>query len=404
MSPRKKLVFAGLAAFLGLVMGTLLAEAAMRGIDAQQAARARPALDYGDTWRTSGIGPGGFLRASLAGEVADGYGGTVRWVSNSAGFRSEREFTERPAPGVLRVLSLGDSFVVGLRVGQGLTFSDRVGQALESNGVRCEMLISCTESPDQGLEYLRSEGYKWNPHVVLLGVTLGNDIAQDYIGLHPGVTGFRHGLNRENLPDRCLSQRTPNLFERAMARIRTSSHLARRVFPERAPISPWYGKTRVPKMFDPSTGLGFFIAPPPPIIEEAFARHCRVLAEFNAFCRAREINFIAVLLPQRFQVQPEDWTATVVHYQLNAGSFDLRLPNRLIGEYCRRASIPLIDPTDYMASAHTSSGIDMYLPLGDMHFNQEGHRVCSEGIWVDLRPKLAAAVERGALTRSGTGH
>jgi hypothetical protein len=371
--------------------GFLLAEAAIRLIDARliSAEPAGPGLDYGDTWRDGGVGRGGYLKEGFSGDVRDGYGGAVRWVNNRAGFRSEKDFAEVPGPGVLRILSLGDSFVAGYRVGQGRTLSDRIEQALKSDGIPCEMLISCVESPYEGLTYLRSYGHKWNPHVVLLGVTLGNDIAQDYISLDPGRIGFSHGLQKQNLPPRCLSRTEAPLSERVLSGIRRQSHLARRVFPEVAPIGAWYGSTRVPKMFDPCTGLGFYIASPPPIIQEAFARHCRVLAEYAAFCRSHHIAFVVLLLPQRFQVQAEDWRATVAHHRLNADSFDLQLPNRVIREYCRGASIPVIDPTEYMADVHQANGVDMYLPRGDMHWNEEGHRFCSEGIWAALRGTLA---------------
>jgi hypothetical protein len=406
LTARKKAVFAALASCLGLVVGMLLSEAALRAIDALRTAtrESRPLLDYGDTWREAGIGRGGFLKESFSGEVSDGYGRPVRWVNNSAGFRSERDFAERPAAGVLRVLSLGDSFVAGFRVAQGRTLSDRIGHAAEADGIRCEMLISCIESPNQGLGYLRTEGHKWNPHVVLLSVTLGNDIAQDYIGLDPGVTGFRHGLQKQNLPAYCLSRREPSFFEGVLSGIRRNSHLVGQVLPERSPIGAWYGETRFRKMFDPCTGLGFFIASPPPIIREAFDRHCRVLGEFDAFCRARDITFVVALLPQRFQVQPEDWAATVAHYRLNASSFDLRFPNGVIGQYCRAASIPLVDPIDHMASAHRASGTDMFLPLGDMHFNEEGHRICAEGIWAGLRGTLERADRKVALPGGVSDH
>src|SRR5215475_4087450 len=54
-------------------------------------------LDYKDTWRKvdpseAKFGPGGFLKEGFQGEVQDSFGGTVRWINNSQGFRNEADF------------------------------------------------------------------------------------------------------------------------------------------------------------------------------------------------------------------------------------------------------------------------------------------------------------------------
>ena len=80
-------------------------------------------LDYGDTMRTEGLGQGGYLQENFTADVTDGLGGTVRWHNNASGFRNDQEFSQEPPPGVLRILSMGDSFAAGYRVGQDETFS-----------------------------------------------------------------------------------------------------------------------------------------------------------------------------------------------------------------------------------------------------------------------------------------
>lgn len=398
----KKVVFASLTFGATLVFAMLAAEMAIQLVGTMSSSMQPQVmeLDYVNTWREGGtIGRGGYLKEGFSGDVIDGYGRTVRWVNNKSGFRSEQDFSERPKPGVLRILSLGDSFVAGYRVAQGKTFSDLVEYELEREKVPCEMLISCIEHPQRGLEYLKTNGHKWNPHVVLLGITLGNDISQDYASLNPERTGFEHGLERYELPEYSLCSVEQPLRERALAWLQRCSQLIGRVFPKTEPIVSWYKKEKRRKMLDPCHGLGLYVDPSPEVIREAYRRHLGVLAEYRDFCRERQILLAVLLFPQRFQVQPKDWRATVLHYQLNPASFDLRLPNKVIGRFCETASISVVDPTEHMAESFRHEKLDMYLPRGDMHWNEEGHRQCFKGIWPKLRvfmePTVAHIHARG---------
>ncbi len=71
-------------------------------------------LDYGDAVRADGLGPGGLLKEGFEGRVTNGLGGTVLWRNNAEGFRRSEDTPETPAPGVVRVLSMGDSFTAGI--------------------------------------------------------------------------------------------------------------------------------------------------------------------------------------------------------------------------------------------------------------------------------------------------
>ena len=117
--------------------------------------------------------------------MTDGYGGKVRWTNNAAGFRSDREFTPEPRPGVLRILSLGDSFTAGYRVGQDETFSSLQEQWINRKYGQAEIMVAETSDPANALYYLDQFGLQLKPQIVLLGITLGNDISQTYQSLDP---------------------------------------------------------------------------------------------------------------------------------------------------------------------------------------------------------------------------
>lgn len=107
------------------------------------------------------------------------------WKNNLQGFRYNLDVLLEPETGTIRILSLGDSFVAGYRLGQNETFSALLEKYFNSkkDTIKYEVLISCVEEPSTGLYYLTKFGIKFKPRVVMLGITLGNDLAGSYVGL-----------------------------------------------------------------------------------------------------------------------------------------------------------------------------------------------------------------------------
>jgi hypothetical protein len=391
----RKALFAGITVAFAVGAALVLAEASLRVLERWPR---RDGLDYPDTWREGGLGPGGYLKEGFSGDVIDGYGGKVRWTNNAQGFRYDRDVSPVPEKGVLRVLSMGDSFTAGYRVDQAATFSSLLEQRLRREVGPSEVLVACVEDPAAGLYWLDLHGQSFHPHVVLLGITLGNDIAQTHVALDPrgsfvldvqddavrierreaeATLGFRHGLETRLIPDGYRESKS--LLRRAAVKL---EHLRIVGWVHRTawPIGSWYGDPARPNLFDPTHGLGFFLASPPEEIEVAFGRFERLLRAYRLFCARRKISLIVALFPQRFQVQARDWNQTIVKFGLRESSFDLMAPNRRILDFCRTNGIACIDPTEFMREAFERSGESLYMPRGDMHWNRAGHLACYEAM------------------------
>jgi hypothetical protein len=248
--------------------------------------------------------------------------------------------------------------------------------------------------------------------MVLLGITLGNDLAQAYLGLDPKggyvlklepgkvqidrnkqkpKLGFKHGLEVYKIPPDYLE--TPSVLQKFLDEAGPwlkKRNLLRRFFQAEEPITS-LGRWNPPNLFDGTNGLAMFAQPPPPMIDEAYQRLFRVLTAFQTLCEARGILFVVEIFPQRFQVQPGDWERTVKHYSLKASRFDLMAPNQRIRDFCLEHGIPCIDPTAAMAAYCEGTGKPLYLPRGDMHWNREGHRAFFQG----SREAFAALVQEG---------
>jgi hypothetical protein len=430
LSKRKKIVFWAILASLSLIVTLVAVEFTAVAVNR---VRQQGLLDFEDAFKPGGgLGRGGALLENFDGRVRDGYGRAVRWANNSQGFRGDAEYADHPLPGILRIMSLGDSFTVGYRVGQREHFSYLLEQWLTREAhIPAEVLVAHMGGggcPVSGLYYFTHFGIDFRPRVLLLGITLGNDIVQSYVGLDPrgpfflkvspdGVTierrtevknriGFLHGLESIELPDSAVTGPPPTP---SWPKIRSPLifRLARRsifgIDPADKPqaIKSYYASFGVVpnKLFDPTTGLGVFLKSPPPRIVEAYRRFLLVLEAFRSVCRHQGIVFAVALFPQRFQVQPKDWEKAVDAYRLNRAAFDLRRPNLLIGEFCRKHAIACIDPTDRMKRISKRLGKGLYLPQGDMHWNRLGHRVFFEA----ARDSFLKIVRSASVGRGSSG-
>ena len=390
LSREKRITFTIITISCSILLSIWMANTILRKVEKY---RAKRYLNYGDTV-SGGLKPGGLLKAGFEGLVHDGYGGAVRWKNNNAGFRYDKDVSKVPAPGVLRILSLGDSFTAGMRIDQNDTFSILLERWSTKNLTQTEVLISMIEQPVTGLTYLQQYGYTWSPRVVMLGITLGNDIAQSYVARHPTQIGFRHGLEKSNIPDHCFIQRNP--IEKAFIRKLydlSRSRLSKAIFNPSEEIRNWYGHKEKLKLFDAANGLGMYIKNPPQEIKDAYQRLFKILLEYKQFCDQNNTKFVVLIFPQRFQIQPGDWKATIIAYSLNPEAFDLMQPNKYIRNFCLDESIPIIDPTEAMKRYHMEKGQNLYLPGGDMHWNSQGNQAWFLGAQADLRIVVQNAIE-----------
>jgi hypothetical protein len=394
MSLGKKIAFLILTGMLSLVAAAILAEYALGVMERRQAKRI---LDYGDMMRKEGLGFGGYLQENVTKLVTDGLGGEVRWTNNALGFRSDGEFSRHPEAGVLRILLVGDSFNAGYRVGQHETFAYLEDQWINRNLGKAEVMIAETEEPGTALYYLDQFGLQLKPHIVILGITLGNDIAQvcealdpngrynvtisngqAHIGINPQATFYFELLRAFKFPPEYLQSRTPSeKVIRGVKRWIRETRLLRIFYQQHEPITTW-GDHHNLSLFDITNGLGMFTVPPPPMIEVAYQRLFRVLEACSLTCQQHGIIFAVQIFPQRYQVQPDDWEQAVEEYDLKKSRFDLMAPNRRITAFCREHNIWCIDPTAAMAQRYAETRKTMYLPMGDMHWNKEGQRAFFE--------------------------
>ena len=103
---------------------------------------------------------------------------------NSRGLR-DREYPYEKPPGVFRLLFLGDSFVFG---SGGVDYGRRFTELLESSTPQLEAVNAGVPgySPDQEFLFLQSEGYRYQPDLVVAGLFM-NDFSEAFLSFNPSI-------------------------------------------------------------------------------------------------------------------------------------------------------------------------------------------------------------------------
>ena len=116
--------------------------------------------------------------------------GQWKFVINAQGFRNDRNFSYKKPPGILRILSLGDSHTAGFEVRQDRTFSAVIERHLQENGIRTEVINAGVSgfSTAEELVLLENEGVKYRPDAVVLGF-YANDFEDN---IKAGIFGLDH--------------------------------------------------------------------------------------------------------------------------------------------------------------------------------------------------------------------
>tara|TARA_B100001105_G_scaffold252728_1_gene244886 strand:+ start:40 stop:1221 length:1182 start_codon:yes stop_codon:yes gene_type:complete len=363
-SPIQRLTFSVLAILLSTTFILVVAEIVLRVLEKKAISAS---LDFGDTIG-GGLKEGGLLKSNLNNYVIDSVGKKVKWITNSGGFRNRNEFSKIKPKNTTRIMALGDSFMAGYRMGQEELLPYLWENWLNKNYGKYQVSVSMIGSPKTGLDYLLKYGLSYNPDLVLLGITLGNDIWQ---------TSDLNFYN-ELIPESCLIEKSSlektlwagNFFYSHLRLVELFHNQPRAIINS----DTKYLKARLrPRRFDTIHGIGFFLKDLSTETEEMWSVFFNKLLKYQNLLKKKNIKFSLAIFSQRYQVQPNDWELAVYEYGLKKACFDLMLPNKKIKTFCGANDISCIDPTLEMKVDYINNKRSMFGPKGDMHWNKEGN-------------------------------
>lgn len=320
-----------------------------------------------------------------------------RWVEiNSDGLRGPETPLQAP-PGTYRVALLGDSFIEAFEVPYDSTVGEVVERRLaEQRGTPVEVLNFGVGGygTAQELLTLQHKVWKYQPDLVLLAVTTGNDISDNYRPLNGSeyVPYYVFQGGRLVLDTTFLSTpgyRSRAMWSRRMLTVVKHSRLAQVVNRVRKTRRKDERQERNAAA-RPEEELGLrdevHLPPATPEWREAWRVTEGVLELMRDECRAKGTPFAIVTLTRGIQVSPDRKKKELFLQQL--GAEDLYYPERRLAEFGRREGIPVLNLAPSMAAEAEERQVYFHAHRntpGVGHWNAEGHRAAGERIaaWLD---------------------
>jgi hypothetical protein len=411
----------------------------------EQRIAAQSLLDYADILSFDPRREGGHLKPNLDGwMLGERLDLPARIITNSKGFRNSREFTYEVPARTFRVMLLGDSYVDGMRTDQHRTIGHLLERFLHEEACNeqtdaFEVIVSAHNNPVDAWYAYQEFGHRYDPHLVVLGVTLGNDLTwHSYQKSEPsfssgGSTPYAFHPAKDAsgnpalvltteverqpwaptwFPDEAYIPKRENGFlgiagkwaDRPLHKVESRLRmLANKVFPRwtgymvPAVTDPTVNNRRLVDTRDFNTSLGLFYTPTLPHIETDYTSFFEVVKGFKAAVHRREGTFSLALFPTRLQVSKREWELFLTYYFLDPAKFDLSRPNKLIGEACQQDSLPCLDLLDPFRTHYQQNGTHLYRAQGDMHFNEHGQELAAKELSAFVKGRLES---QGLVSRA----
>ena len=304
---------------------------------------------------------------------------------NREGLRGP-EIPSSPAPGVTRVLVLGDSFVEGAEAEEDQTLPSVMAKRLTEAGFAAEALNGGVRGWGTAQEYLylTDQGLALHPDIVVLVLYVGNDLVDNSVelsGLAPDGTFSRPFF----VLDRGQLVQLPAIPALASA-IDPLLHVARSHFTlvnflESAVAVRLAYADRAEVLR--SVHRLVFADPPPTQWEQAWAVTEAVVVAIEEATDAQGIRFLLVAAPHKAQLDATEWDRLVRGSPPPEGTaWNARLPQQRLVELAARHNIHSLDLLPTLQEAAT---------LGPLFFAQNSH-------WTALGHQAAATAIARAIT------
>ncbi len=312
----------------------------------------------------------------------DRYGLVMHWPSltrylpqfgHEASFNSEgmrdREHELEKAAGTYRVLVLGDSFMEAMQVPFEASLPSLVERGLsERTGRPVEVINGGTSGwgTDDQLRYYTQYAAKWKPDLILVAMTLHNDISdnlrEDWHRMEDGALVEQH--------------REPKSYW-AYKKIQLKAFIATRF----QTYTLWRKVRHRREIRDTGRELNqhivdLFHEPPSEKLARGFEMTEKLLGKLQAVA-GPDTRVALLLLPLHVQLTDSAFTEFVDRAQVAPTAMQLDRPQRVMTEAAQRLGIPVIDLLPRFRAWSATRQEPLYIDW-DGHWNQAGHRLASE--------------------------
>lgn len=295
------------------------------------------------------------------------YGTTVSF--NAIGMR-DREHRIDKAPGAERVLLLGDSFMEALQVPWEDAFPALLERKLTSRLGREVEVISAAVSgwgTDDELRYLEMYGLAWKPDVVVVAMTLHNDISDN----------LRQEWHTITDGELVAQPREPFSYWRFKI-VEAKGFLATRF----QLYQLWRrvrhgGDIRQARHDLDSHIVQLFRVPEPGAITKGYELTEGMLGRVRQVAAANGAVVVLMLLPLRVQITDSVFSQFRASANAAAGDMPEGKPQRTMSEIATGLGIPVVDLLPSFEEWSTSGGAPLFLQW-DGHWSAQGHQLAAD--------------------------
>jgi hypothetical protein len=263
-------------------------------------------------------------------------------------------------------------------------------------------MLSGHNNPAAALYNYQEHGRKYGPRLVLLGITVGNDITP---------RSYKKSLWPDHDPSVDPAFKLIASDRRAQQSDWKDLYLPQQAYSEPAPVRdflldiehtirktlseelPGFGHVVPPVIGRPPnerfsvraggnlTSLGLFYQPLVPEVAEWYRDLEEVILAMDQQVVSNGGKLLVVLFPTRAQVDSRDWQLLERSYSLDRTRFRLDYPGTRLGQFCRANAIDCLDLMPEFEAFVQREGARLYMKRGDMHFNEAGQALTSDVIF-----------------------
>ena len=290
-------------------------------------------------------------------------------VTNSAGMRDHEHDLQKP-PGVYRVLVLGDSFMEANQV----EFEDAFVSVLEHRlreavGRPIEVVNASVSGwgTDDELTYLMREGIKYRPDLVLVAMTLHNDVSDNLLDEYHE---FRNGRIEQR--PATLVPWPSYLILKVKEWMASHSHLYQVML--RATRANWVSTEA--RNLESHVG-SLLRRVPDDRIRTGWEMTRQLLQKLRQTADTVNARVVVTLLPLSVQVYPETLADFLAHNGLKEADVDLFKPQEMMKVIGENIGVSIIDLYPVFRDTKTKCSCALFVQ-NDGHWNKLGHQIAAE--------------------------
>ena len=313
-------------------------------------------------------------------------------LTNQFGF-NDRDYSLQKAPGVFRIVVLGDSF--GWNGGLEDNYTAILERKFESRDGAHKVDVINTGYPGthtaEQLSMLKKFALQYHPDLVILGFFAGNDFfdadpnrKRIVVNKYFFDVDKRHELSFLGHP--VVARSRLWLFLKNKFESESMNAEAKREGEE------WANATGQPKPFlnlPTETYLGgqrakleFFNRT---TSAREFGAHTayifEALNEMNELLKSKGIRFMVAIYPDEFQVSPVQFESLVEHFRLKKEDYDLDLAQNLLKTFLESKHISYLDMLDRFRTEESRRELYLYK---NTHWNDSGNNLAADLLFQHL--------------------